>query len=68
MMSSILAFSSELAVVSGIQGCGGFWDREERKGRVIAIVHTEREECIRIISARKATKNEQRIYFGQISN
>jgi uncharacterized protein len=38
------------------------------QGRVIAIVHTEREECIRIISARKATKYEQRIYFEQISN
>ncbi|WP_254563651.1 BrnT family toxin [Oscillatoria sp. HE19RPO] len=33
------------------------------QGRVIAVVHTEREECIRIISARKATKYEQQIYF-----
>ena len=38
------------------------------QGRVVAIVHTEREECTRIISARKATKYEQRIYFEQISN
>lgn len=38
------------------------------QGQVIAIVHTEREECNRIISARKATKYEQRIYFQQISN
>ena len=30
---------------------------------VIAVVHTESEEKIRIISARKATKNEQKIYF-----
>lgn len=38
------------------------------QGRVVAIVHTEREECIRIISARKATKYEQQIYFEQLSN
>ena len=38
------------------------------QGRVIAVVHTEREDCIRIISARKATKNEQRTYFEQLSN
>ncbi|MEC4986190.1 MAG: BrnT family toxin [Oscillatoria sp. PMC 1068.18] len=36
--------------------------------RVVAIVHTERDEYIRIISARKATKYEQRIYFEQLSN
>jgi hypothetical protein len=38
------------------------------QGRVVAIVHTEREDCTRIISARKATKYEQRTYFEQISN
>ncbi|MBH8564669.1 BrnT family toxin [Nostoc sp. CENA67] len=38
------------------------------QGRVIAVVHTEREDCTRIISARKATKYEQRIYFEQLSN
>lgn len=38
------------------------------QGRVIAVVHTELEDCIRIISARKATKYEQRIYFQQLSN
>jgi uncharacterized protein len=36
--------------------------------RVIAVVHTEQEDCIRIISARKATKYEQRTYFEQLSN
>ncbi|NJN74808.1 MAG: BrnT family toxin [Limnothrix sp. RL_2_0] len=36
--------------------------------RVIAVVHTEREDCIRVISARKATKYEQRTYFEQLSN
>ncbi|KOR36207.1 MULTISPECIES: BrnT family toxin [Planktothricoides] len=38
------------------------------QGRVVAIVHTERGESTRIISARKATKYEQRIYFEQISD
>ncbi len=38
------------------------------QGIVVAIVHTEREEFTRIISARKATKYEQQIYFEQISN
>lgn len=38
------------------------------QGRVVAIVHTEREDITRIISARKANKYEQRIYFKQISN
>ena len=38
------------------------------QGRVIAIVHTEREDFIRIISVRKATKYEQRTYFEQVSN
>ncbi len=36
--------------------------------RVIAVVHTEHEDYTRIISARKATKYEQRIYFEQLSN
>lgn len=38
------------------------------QGRVVAVVHTEREKCIRIISARKATNYEQRTYFEQLSN
>jgi hypothetical protein len=37
------------------------------QGRVIAVVHAEREDCTRIISAR-TTKYEQRIYFEQLSN
>lgn len=36
------------------------------QGRVVVIVHTESEDLIRIISARKATKNEQKTYFKQI--
>ncbi|UXE61768.1 MAG: BrnT family toxin [Woronichinia naegeliana WA131] len=38
------------------------------KGRVIAVVHTERKDHTRIISARKATKYEQLTYFEQLSN
>ncbi len=38
------------------------------KSHVILVVHTETETVIRIISARKATKYEEKIYFQQISN
>ncbi|MBW4517398.1 MAG: BrnT family toxin [Timaviella obliquedivisa GSE-PSE-MK23-08B] len=38
------------------------------QGRVVAIVHTERDDCTRIISARKATKYEQRIYIETLSD
>lgn len=37
-------------------------------GRVVVVVYTECRETIRIISVRKATKNEEIIYFKQISN
>lgn len=33
---------------------------------VVAVVHTECNDTIRIISIRKATKNEQRNYFSQL--
>ena len=36
------------------------------QGRVV--VHTDRGESIRIISARKATKNEQRSYFQELAD
>lgn len=38
------------------------------QGRVIAVVHTEREDGTRILSARKATRYEQQAYFEQFSN
>lgn len=38
------------------------------KGKVIVVVYTERNDIIRIISARKATKNEQQIHFWEISD
>jgi hypothetical protein len=37
-------------------------------GRVVSVVHTESEECIRIISFRKATKSEQARYFKTIED
>lgn len=36
------------------------------RGRVVVVVHTERGDRIRIISVRKATKNEERFYFSEI--
>jgi uncharacterized DUF497 family protein len=38
------------------------------RGRVIAVVYTEHGGVTRIISARKATKYEQRIYFEGVTN
>jgi len=35
-------------------------------GRVLAVSHTENDEVIRVISARKAEKHEEEIYFTQI--
>ena len=35
-------------------------------GEVISVIYTENEEITRIISARKATKYEQEIYFREI--
>ena len=37
-------------------------------GDIVAIVYTETEESIRVISIRKATKNEQQIYIKEIGN
>ena len=36
--------------------------------RVVVIIHTETDEMIRIISVRKATKNEEISYFQQIAD
>ena len=38
------------------------------KSLVVVVAYTERDENIRIISARKATKNEQIYYFQEIAN
>jgi hypothetical protein len=37
-------------------------------GRVVVIAHTETPEVIRIISVRKATKNEEICYFKEIAD
>lgn len=37
------------------------------EGRVVAVVHTERNSVTRIISLRKATKYEKITYFEQIA-
>lgn len=36
------------------------------QGRTVAVAHTEREDAIRIISIRKASKHEERSYFSQV--
>jgi uncharacterized protein len=38
------------------------------RNQIVVVAYTERGENIRIISARKATKNEQIYYLKQISN
>lgn len=37
-------------------------------GKVIVVAYTERGEKIRLISARKALKNEEVYYFEQIAD
>lgn len=36
------------------------------EGRVVAVVHTETDELIRIISVRKATRNEEKSYYREV--
>jgi uncharacterized DUF497 family protein len=38
------------------------------KESVIAIAHTQTDEVIRLISVRKASKNEEGIYFKEVKN
>jgi uncharacterized protein len=33
------------------------------RGAVVVVAHTEQNDVVRVISMRKATKHEQRIYF-----
>lgn len=37
-------------------------------GRVVVVAHTETQEAIRVISVRKATKNEEASYFKEIAD
>ena len=34
------------------------------RGRLLAVVHTDHADCIRIISARLASRRERRVYEG----
>lgn len=34
--------------------------------RVVVVVHTERRDRVRIISVRKATRNEQHLYYSEV--
>jgi len=38
------------------------------RGLVVLVVHTEQDETIRVISFRKASKHEQKIYFSQFED
>ena len=38
------------------------------KGKVVAIVHTETDKVVRLIPVRKASKNEEDIYFKEVKN
>ena len=38
------------------------------QGRVVAIVHTETDDVTRIISVRKASKNEEELYYKEIKD
>lgn len=38
------------------------------KHKVVAITHTETEEVIRVISIRKASKNEEETYFKEVKD
>jgi uncharacterized DUF497 family protein len=37
-------------------------------GRVVVVAHTKTKEIIRIISVRKATKNEEASYFKEVAD
>jgi uncharacterized DUF497 family protein len=37
-------------------------------GRIVAIAHTETDEAVRAISIRKASRNEEIIYFKEIND
>ncbi len=36
------------------------------KGQIVAVVHTEQDEEIRVISMRKATRREEQSYFSSL--
>ncbi len=38
------------------------------KANVVAITHTENDEVVRLIAVRKASKDEEKVYFNQIKD
>lgn len=44
------------------------WKVIGRVRNILAVIYTERGEKLRLISARKATKEEQEEYYGQYPN
>jgi hypothetical protein len=38
------------------------------KGEVVAVIHTETDEMVRLIFVRNASKNEENIYFKEVKN
>jgi uncharacterized protein len=36
------------------------------EGELVAIIHTETDEVVRLISVRKASKNEEKFYFKKV--
>lgn len=65
-----LKFSLDERRVDIYDDSGDGEDRFKIVGRVkgilaVVVIHTERDEAIRHISARKASKNEERKYYAQ---
>jgi uncharacterized DUF497 family protein len=56
-------FASERPDVVGSDGEQRYITTGQGNGVLLTVVYTERNERIRIISARKATKHEQRDYY-----
>lgn len=40
----------------------------ELNGRIVAVVHTQRGEATRIISIRKALRNEEELYYKEVKD
>jgi uncharacterized protein len=38
------------------------------KGEVVTLIHTETDEVVRLISVRKASKNEEKLYFKEVKS
>ena len=38
------------------------------KGEIVSIIHTESDEVVRLISVRKATRNEEKLYLKKVKD